>query len=141
MKVMRKAKNAFKRRVKPTKKVKRATKTRKKKSKPVKKVVRRVKRAKKWFENLKIKKKSGKIKKFQVEKIIRGVIKAGGSKRLAESVAKNVLLAIKRLRVRVVNFKKVALLVIKELKKKNKKVFLSFKEYFESNLRRKKKAS
>ena len=86
---------------------------------------------------VKIKKRNGNIVKFSKNKIIRGCKKAGASAKEAKKVASAVTKKLKRRKV--IAATKLSVMVVKTLRRVNKKAASSFVKYRARKSRRKKK--
>jgi len=83
------------------------------------------------FEKLMVKKRSGKLQKFDKRKLLNGMIKAGAKREIAEEVTRIVLKDIQeRIKKPVIDYKKLGNLVIAELRKYDALAAKNFEQFF-----------
>lgn len=83
---------------------------------------------------LKVKKRSGKLETFKTQKIVRSCRKSGANKRNAQKIAKKV-----EADVSVISYKKLRKLVLKYLKRTDRKAYKHFVAYLKKKYRKKKR--
>jgi len=89
------------------------------------------------IEKLRVKKRSGQIQRFMPEKIREGIMRAGGSRQLAEDVANDVMEALRSaIKVPVITFKVLAKLVMAALNKRNPEVAARFQMHRQAKLKK-----
>ena len=83
------------------------------------------------FEKLMVRKRSGKLQKFDKRKLLNGMIKAGAKREIAEEVTRIVLRDIQeRIKKPVIDYKKLGNLVIAELRKYDALAAKNFEQFF-----------
>ena len=83
------------------------------------------------FEKLMVRKRSGKLQKFDKRKLLNGMIKAGAKREIAEEVTRIVLKDIQeRIKKPVIDYKKLGNLVIAELRKYDALAAKNFEQFF-----------